>query len=60
MKPEDVKPGQIYANCYGLLLRVERVEKRGVVRVLGHAGSWDIHQGLTEWAELRKSWKLKP
>jgi hypothetical protein len=49
--------GDIFRNKYGLLLRVVRVEKRGVVRVLGSHGSWDIHEGITEWRELRKDWK---
>ncbi len=59
MNKQDVKLNQVFINRYGLLLRVERIEKRGVVRVFGHAGSWDIHQGLTEWADLNKNWKLK-
>lgn len=52
-----IRTGDIYRNRYGLLLRVVRVEKRGVVRVLGHNGSWDIHEGLTEWSDLSKNWK---
>lgn len=49
--------GDIFRNRYGLLLRVMRVEKRGVVRVFGSHVSWDMHEGLTEWADLHNNWK---
>lgn len=40
MKRADVQPGQVFVNRYGMLLRVERVEKRGVVRVWRLATAW--------------------